>query len=281
MTTTVITANNPTIVVNAVDMQEISIGKTVICGIANSTRLNSLYCWGGVRSTDPGISNSVSYFAVDSVSVGAGHGCVISTVGTLACWGWNHKGQLGLSLASNTFGSILMVSGFPDWIHWISSWSLKVDDELGLLTWTGGSGTYVVSLEGLGIVCEGRSTLSCKFGPLESNKSYRGVIYTRNLNPALNRSINVNFTTKEITSAFNANQEDKKADEFLKNLSKQIEASEITITNAIKTLDASNLEQEGKIAKLNKINQINADQEQLVRRKLQELVIKIKTILKQ
>lgn len=237
-----ITVNtSPVKIVPSVDFETISIGKTNVCGVLNSLRGNTLYCWGLNRFTDPGISTSTTFSTGTSVSIGDGHGCIVTTTGTISCWGWNHKGQLGLGLISNTFSTIAMVSGFPDWLYWITSWNISYENNLGTLSWTGGSGKYIISIQGLGILCEGRSTQSCVFGPLESNRKYVGTITAINSPAANNRTVNVEFTTGTLISEYDKyaldlaaaaknKSELEKADKLILILLKQIEANESLIS---------------------------------------------------
>jgi alpha-tubulin suppressor-like RCC1 family protein len=182
---------------SATALVSISPGRTKACGLLNSAKSNLMYCWGTTVSTDP-----ISGSAATSVSLGSDHGCAVTTTGTVRCWGWNHKGQLGLGTISNAVSSIATVSGFPDWTYWIDTWSVKFEDNLGILSWTGGSGKYIVSIEGRGIVCETLSGVKiCKFGPLESNKTYVGTITAQNSPVSLSRTANFSFTTGTLLSA--------------------------------------------------------------------------------
>ena len=177
----------------------ISIGKYKACGLLNSVKSNALLCWGTTVTTDP-----VSGLTGLSVSLGSDHGCVVQTTGTVACWGWNHKGQLGRATTSNSVLSLSTVSGFPDWTYWIKSWSVKYEDNLGILSWEGGSGKYIVSIEGKGIVCETLTIRSCKFGPLEPNTTYSGRITAQNSPTENSRTVNISFKTESLTSAFDS-----------------------------------------------------------------------------
>ena len=177
----------------------ISIGKYKACGLLNSAKSNALLCWGTTVTTDP-VSGSTGL----SVSLGSDHGCVVQTTGTVACWGWNHKGQLGRATISNSVLSLSTVSGFPDWTYWVKSWSVKYEDNLGILSWEGGSGKYIVSIEGKGIVCETLTIRSCKFGPLEPNTTYSGRITAQNSPSENSRTVNISFKTESLTSAFDS-----------------------------------------------------------------------------
>jgi alpha-tubulin suppressor-like RCC1 family protein len=182
---------------SATALVSISLGRTKACGLLNSPKSNLMYCWGTTVSTDPISSSSAT-----SVSLGSDHGCTVTTTGTVQCWGWNHKGQLGLGTISNTVTSIATVSGFPDWTYWINTWAMKFDDNLGILTWTGGTGKYIVSIEGKGIVCETLSGIkTCKFGPLESDTTYNGAITAQNTPASLSRTAIISFTTGKLVSA--------------------------------------------------------------------------------
>jgi hypothetical protein len=129
---------------------------------------------------------------------------VVQTTGTVACWGWNHKGQLGRATTSNSVLSLSTVSGFPDWTYWIKSWSIKYEDNLGIVSWEGGSGKYIISIEGKGIVCETLTIRSCKFGPLEPNTTYSGRITAQNSPTENSRTVNISFKTESLTSAFDS-----------------------------------------------------------------------------
>ena len=177
----------------------ISIGKYKACGLLNSGKSNALLCWGTTVTTDP-VSGSTGL----SVSLGSDHGCVVQTTGTVACWGWNHKGQLGRATTSNSVLSLSTVSGFPDWTYWIKSWSIKYEDNLGIVSWEGGSGKYIISIEGKGIVCETLTIRSCKFGPLEPNTTYSGRITAQNSPTENSRTVNISFKTESLTSAFDS-----------------------------------------------------------------------------
>ncbi len=218
--------------VPSLDFAQISIGKYNVCGVTNSLKGNVLYCWGTTKATDPGTSTSTSFSTASHVSLGSGHGCITTLTGTISCWGWSHKGQTGLGASANTFTSLAMVSGFPDWLYWITSWKISFENNLGVLSWTGGSGNYLVSIQGLGILCENRTLPSCTFGPLESNRKYIGTITSRNTNVTFNRTANVEFTTGALTSEYQTyllgleNAEKlKKADIFLESIKSQIETS--------------------------------------------------------
>jgi alpha-tubulin suppressor-like RCC1 family protein len=241
ITTVLVTAvaSNPptsTLIVPSIDFEKISIGPSKVCGIATALKNNILYCWGLTRTTDPGTLTSTTFSSGTSVSIGDGHGCIVTTVGTVSCWGWNHKGQLGLGLQSNSFSTLSMVGGFPDWLYWITDWKITYENNLGILKWTGGSGSYVITIQGLGILCEGRSALSCTFGPLESKTKYVGTITSINTPVTNNRTINVEFTTGSLISAVDQYSLDQaaaakekadlaKAEALLTSLSKQIDAA--------------------------------------------------------
>jgi len=184
---------------SATALVAISIGKRKACGLLNSGKSNALLCWGTTVTTDP-VSGSTGL----SVSLGSDHGCVVQTTGTVACWGWNHKGQLGRATTSNSVLSLSTVSGFPDWTYWIKSWSIKYEDNLGIVSWEGGSGKYIISIEGKGIVCETLTIRSCKFGPLEPNTTYSGRITAQNSPTENSRTVNISFKTESLTSAFDS-----------------------------------------------------------------------------
>lgn len=227
---------------SATALVSISLGRTKACGVLNSAKSNLMYCWGTTVSTDP-----ISGSSATSVSLGSDHGCTVTTTGTVQCWGWNHKGQLGLGTTSNAVSSIAVVSGFPDWTYWINTWSIKYEDNLGILSWTGGTGKYIVTITGKGIVCEALSGVkSCKFGPLESNTLYTGTITAQNTPLSLSRTANLSFTTGNLINALEQYSLDQaaaiklakdkadleKAELFIASLSKQISTAALLETQA-------------------------------------------------
>ncbi|HIA02045.1 MAG TPA: hypothetical protein EYN66_09060, partial [Myxococcales bacterium] len=87
-----------------VNWQQISAGKRHSCGVDASNRL---WCWGDCEdgrvgnSRSSGITTTPSRIgdtSIDwaSVSAGGNSSCAIKTNGTLACWGNNEFGQLGI-----------------------------------------------------------------------------------------------------------------------------------------------------------------------------------------
>jgi hypothetical protein len=135
---------------------------------------------------------------------------------------------------------VCYVSGFPDWTYWINTWSIKFEDNLGILTWTGGTGKYIVTIAGKGIVCETLSGVkSCKFGPLDSDTLYTGTITAQNTPVSLSRTANLSFTTGKLVGALEQYALDQaaalklvrekadieKADSFIATLSKQISSA--------------------------------------------------------
>lgn len=226
---------------SATALVSISLGRTKSCGLLSTAKSNAMYCWGTVVSTDP-ISGSSGV----SVSLGSDHACLVTTTGTVNCWGWNHKGQLGRDTITNSVSTIGIVSGFPDWTYWINTWSIKYEDNLGVLTWTGGTGKYLVSIDEIGIVCEVQSGIkSCKFGPLKPNQSYSGTISAQNTPVANSRFARIEFTTGDLVSALSAyNQvleaekkakiEFEKALVFISTLAEQVAKSNAVIDNFLK-----------------------------------------------
>ena len=218
----------------------VSVGRTKACGLMNTAKSNLMYCWGTTVATDP-----TSGSAATSVSLGSDHGCLVTTTGTVQCWGWNHKGQLGIGTQANSVSKIATVSGFPDWTYWINTWSMKYEDNLGLLTWTGGTGKYLVTIDGKGIVCETLSGVkTCKFGPLESNKTYTGTILAQNTPLSNSRTANISFTTGSLVSAVDqysldlaaaakAKADLVKAEAFLASLSNQIDLASKVESSAV------------------------------------------------
>jgi hypothetical protein len=72
------------------------------------------------------------------------------------------------------------------------------------VSWEGGSGKYIISIEGKGIVCETLTIRSCKFGPLEPNTTYSGRITAQNSPTENSRTVNISFKTESLTSAFDS-----------------------------------------------------------------------------
>ena len=215
-------------------------GRTKACGIFNSANSRILYCWGTTIGTYP-----VSGPASLSVSLGYDHGCAVTSLGMIQCFGWNHKGQLGTGVTSVGNSSIATVSAlnFPDWAYYINSWEVSYEDNLAILKWVGGVGRFKVRIDGLGIVCEDLGVSTCKFGPVKSATTYRGEITALNTggaSPLIGVS-SIEFTTGKLISALDqflleqaAKEKEKvelaKIDALLKSLSKQLVfASEIEL----------------------------------------------------
>ncbi len=246
---------------SATALVSISIGRTKACGLLNSARSNLMYCWGTTVTTDP-----ISGSSATSVSLGSDHGCTVTTTGTVQCWGWNHKGQLGLGTIRNAVTSIATVTGFSDWTYWINTWTVKFDENLGILSWTGGTGKYIVTIEGKGIVCETLSGIKiCKFGPLESNTTYYGTITAQNNPVSLSRTANISFTTGKLVSALEqytnelaatakAKADLEKANLFLATLSKQIDASDLLTSKVLPQLALVDAKTQNETLKLEKIS---------------------------
>jgi hypothetical protein len=155
----------------------ISPGRTKACGIFNSANSSLLYCWGTLLGAYPSTGP-----ASLSVSLGYDHGCVVTSLGFIQCFGWNHKGQLGTGVTSVGVSTIATVSAisFPDWLYYINSWTISYESDLAILKWAGGQPRYKVRIDGLGIVCEDLATAFCKFGPLKSSTTYKGEITALN-----------------------------------------------------------------------------------------------------
>jgi len=261
MLTTTITSNSLAtgLAIPSTDFAQISIGKYNVCGVTNSLKGNILYCWGTTRATDPGIATSTSFSTASHVSLGSGHGCITTLTGTVSCWGWSHRGQTGLGASANVFTILAMISGFPDWLYWITSWKVTFENNLGTLSWTGGSGSYLVSIEGLGILCENRSLPTCTFGPLESNRKYIGTITARNTNVSFNRTANIEFLTGSLTSEYQKYLVDLENSEKLKKAELFLESIKLQIDNASKleSVAASQLLAEN-LAITKRIEEMNA-----------------------
>ena len=270
---------------SATALVSISLGRTKACGLLNSAKSNLMYCWGATVSTDPISSSSAT-----SVSLGSDHGCTVTTTGTVQCWGWNHKGQLGLGTISNAVTSIATVSGFPDWTYWINTWAMKFDDNLGILTWTGGTGKYIVSIEGKGIVCETLSGIkTCKFGPLESDTTYNGAITAQNSPASLSRTAIISFTTGKLVSALDqytaeqvaaakAKADLERANVFLTTLAKQIEDSESLALKGMSQLALLDAKTQAETIKLENLSAQILEQSEAIkkiRKLIEETVLKI------
>ena len=284
----------PTLTDSATALVSISLGRTKACGLLNTAKSNLMYCWGTTVSTDP-----ISGSAATSVSLGSDHACTVTTTGTVQCWGWNHKGQLGLGTTSNTVTSIATVTGFPDWTYWINSWAIKFEDNLGILSWTGGTGKYIVTIIDKGIVCETQSGIkNCKFGPLESNKTYSGTITAQNTPITLSRTANISFTTDKLVSAFDqysidqvaaqekaAKAEKEKADLekanlFIDALSKKIDETNALIDKANANLEVQNLKQLKEIENFETSSKELAVQRQEIRKMMASIEAIVKSIIK-
>jgi len=192
------------------NLVSVSPGRTKACGIFNKAGSSLLYCWGTLIGTYPATGP-----ASLSVSLGYDHGCVVTTLGFIQCFGWNHKGQLGTGVTSNGVSSIATVSSlsFPDWQYYINSWSISYEDDLAILKWVGGMPLYRVRIEGLGIACEDLTLATCKFGPLKSNTTYKGDIFANNTG-GVSGFIGVSaieFTTGSLVSALDQYSRDQLA----------------------------------------------------------------------
>lgn len=94
------------------------------CGLRAAAGGGDLYCWGrndigqlglGYATTSgcqcvPAIPTSPVLTNVTAVAVGAEHTCALFSNATVACWGGNAYGQLGLGSAATT---VLSVSAVP------------------------------------------------------------------------------------------------------------------------------------------------------------------------
>jgi alpha-tubulin suppressor-like RCC1 family protein len=272
-------------------------GRTKACGIFNTENSSLLYCWakeiGAYPATGP---------AAISVSLGYDHGCAVTSLGFIQCFGWNHKGQLGTGTTSIANSKIVSVSAisFPDWLYWIQSWSIKYEDELGILTWVGGLPRYTVHVEGFGIVCQDLLIASCKFGPLTSNKTYNGTITALNTGSTnfLVGYSGFSFSTKEITTALNqyaidqaaakekaAKAEKEKADLqkanlFIDAISKRIDETNVLIDKANANLEAQNLKQLKEIENFETSSKEIAVQRQEIRKVMASIEAIVKSIVK-
>jgi len=260
----------PSIVESATAIVAVSIGNSKACGLLNAGKSNSILCWGNTVSTD------LLKLGGLSVSLGNGHGCLVQTTGSVVCWGWNHKGQLGRGTITNTIGAVSEVStsGFPvaD-ISSIKSWSIKYEDNLGILSWVGGVGRFIVSIDTKGFVCETTQTL-CKFGPLEPNTTYTGRI------TAQNSIVDISFKTESLTSAldsYNAAQAklvlQAESDRLaLIAVEKAIDKANAATDKANAAIDAANAAAEDKA--LSELS-IVEEQKKLMKEKAEALVIMV------
>ncbi len=192
------------------NLVSISPGRTKACGIFNASNSSLLYCWGTLIGTYPATGP-----ASISVSLGYDHGCAVTTLGFIQCFGWNHKGQLGTGVTSLGVSSIATVSllSFPDWLYYINSWTISFENDLAILKWVGGQPRYKVKIDGLGNVCEDLTIAYCKFGPLKSNTLYKGELTALNsggLSPLIGVS-SIEFTTGNLISAIDQYDIDQKA----------------------------------------------------------------------
>jgi alpha-tubulin suppressor-like RCC1 family protein len=229
------------------NLTSISPGRTKACGIFNAANSSLLYCWGTLIGTYPATGP-----ASLSVSLGYDHGCAVTTLGFIQCFGWNHKGQLGTGVTSIGVSKIDTVSllSFPDWQYYVNSWTISYENDLAIMTWIGGVPRYRVRIEGSGIACEDLVFTTCKFGPLKSNTTYKGDITAKNtggVSPYIGVSA-FEFTTGTLVSALDQYSIDQaatakiaseklaaaakiekekadlvKAEEFIASLSKQID----------------------------------------------------------
>jgi len=258
------------IVESATALVAVSIGKSKACGLLNASKANAILCWGNKVLTD-----EIKIGAL-SVSLGSNHGCLIQTTGSVACWGLNYNGQLGRGTITNTIESVSSVStsGFPvaD-IFSIKSWSIKYEDNLGILSWVGGVGRFIISLDTKGFVCETTQTL-CKFGPLEPNTTYTGRI------TAQNSIMEFSFKTESLTSAldsYNAAQAklalQAESDRLaLIAIEKATDKANAATDKANAAIDAANAAAEDKV--LSELS-IVEEQKKLVKEKAEALVIMV------
>ena len=260
----------------------VSPGRTKACGIFNAANNKTLYCWGTPIGTYPE-KGPVS----SSVSLGYDHGCVVTSLGTIQCFGWNHKGQLGTGVTSVGNSSIVTVSAvnFPDWAYFINSWTISFEDNLAILKWVGGVGRYRVRIVGLGNVCEDLATSTCKFGPVKSTTTYIGDITALNTGGAspLVGVSSIEFTTGKVISALDqfmleqaAKEKEKvetaKIDTLLKSLSKQLDFVSKIELNLLAEMDRINEEFDRYLASL--------DAEEEGMRTARDAISKMSSVLK-
>jgi alpha-tubulin suppressor-like RCC1 family protein len=94
-------------------------------------RSGSVKCWGRVRPGRPlteAQPNEIAATAMDvpglagvsGLAVGKSHSCALLANGTVKCWGWNEKGQLGNGATSDSEGPVDVV-GLPPGVLAISA----------------------------------------------------------------------------------------------------------------------------------------------------------------
>ena len=108
----------PQLVSGLTEVTDISAGDQHSCAVAQGGKA---YCWGwgdrgalgngtvGMQFTPVAVSGLES--GVRSIRAGYAHSCALRTDGTVACWGSNIDGALGLPLATNQFPTPVNVSG--------------------------------------------------------------------------------------------------------------------------------------------------------------------------
>jgi len=104
-------------------------GGSSTCGISN---LHQLWCWGGGRSGQLGLGDTLSRSSPGrvgtrsdwaSVDLGTVHTCALTTDGTRYCWGLNTQGELGLGTIDTSAHTVpTSVPGEGTWL------SLSVGD---------------------------------------------------------------------------------------------------------------------------------------------------------
>ena len=102
---------------NITNITAIAAGFEFTCALSAPSYV---YCWGdnafgqlGVGSTqnvgdDPGDNMrtpvKLPFFDIQAIACGGAHACALSAYGTVACWGYNLQGQLGIATADTSIG---------------------------------------------------------------------------------------------------------------------------------------------------------------------------------
>jgi hypothetical protein len=102
----------PTAVMGLLDVVRITAGGSQTCALRSDGRVS---CWGGNEAgqlgddtflsvRDGGRSSPVTVVDLSDATVvaaGAAHSCAVKSDGTVVCWGWNERGQLGDGTTTN------------------------------------------------------------------------------------------------------------------------------------------------------------------------------------
>jgi alpha-tubulin suppressor-like RCC1 family protein len=186
-------------------ISSVTLGLKGACGIERSTGTNSLICWGTNSGYEP-----VSAIT-GNVVLGFLHGCHITVSKTVNCWGSQQYGQTGQGVNSGTFVASTIVSGIPEWRNYINSWKVVYKNDIAAISWTGAAQSkFVFYLEPFGLICETTVNFYCDVGPLESNKTYSGLIIARGATTANSRMAIISISTGTLLSAYDAQKESER-----------------------------------------------------------------------